>query len=119
MDVEQEIEMRLIAKQTDTEQPVFVEVIGLYERSLFGFDVCRLLHLKCKCLRIVDGLHRVALFVETNACKQRRMRCYCCFNGSAQPLSVKTTVEDVDKRNIITCLALVCDTLHIEAVLYF
>ena len=81
MDVLQQVEMSCIAKQADTEQPVFIQIEWLDKTGLFSLDVVYALYGQFERLTVVDGLLRIALLVQFDTGEQRRMGGYCCLDG--------------------------------------
>ena len=69
--------MHIVLQETNAEQPVIIDVKRYHHRLLFFFDISDVLNLQAESLAIIDALHRFALFVQFDACKQRRM---CCHN---------------------------------------
>ena len=111
--------MLFVLKQTDAEQPVAHYVERLNEWCLHGLDISYCFNHEFELFRIIDYLHRIALLVLFDACKQRGMHCHCGLDGPAKPFSVQTAVQRVKIRYVITSLSLMSDTLHVETILYF
>ena len=77
VNVNEDVEMLAVFQQSDTEQPIFKDMKRHHHSPLFRFNVYDTFYLQAERLAVIDALHWFALFVQFNACKQRRM---CGYN---------------------------------------
>ena len=101
----------------DVEQPSAIDVEGLDHPCLFGLDVGHVFYGQIKRFRVVDGLLRVTVAIEYDACEQRGVILYCCHDSLSESLFVETAIEYIQIGDIITRLtdmshALSVDTIH-------
>ena len=119
MNILEIIEMLFVAQQTDAEQTVAYDVERLDHRLLGSLDVIDMFYLQREGLRVVDGLHRVALLRQFDAREQGGVGCHHGLDSLAEPLFVETAVEDIETRYVIARLSPVVNTFHVEAILGF
>ena len=121
MEVQQEIVLLAVCQQTDAEQPVAHETERLHEARLLSLDVRTIdnRQLVLADFSFVDGLHGVAVIVQGDAGEECRVCFHRRFDSLCQPDTIQAAIERIAIRKVITGLAFVVHTLHIQAILGF
>ena len=116
VNVEEEVEVVYIFQQPDVEQPSAIDVEGLDHPCLFGLDVSHVFYGQIKRFRVVDGLLRVTVAIEFDACEQRGVILHCCHDSLSESLFVETAIEYIQIGDIITRLTDMSHALSVDAI---
>ena len=120
MIVDKQIETDVVTEQADAEQAVATDIERLHQALFLPFKVIRFFHRQApRLVRHVDGLRRLPAFVQHYARKQGRVTLDGRLDGATQALTVQTSVQLINIRQIIAYLACMTGTLHIDAILCF
>ena len=97
-------------------QPATIEFEGLDEFSFLSFNIRNLFDGKTEFLFFqINGLQRLTLFTQLNACEKNGMGMYRRLDGATQTVSINTAVKDIQERKVIKDLVFMLYAFGINA----